>query len=567
VNLFKPNNQTHFYFILLIAIHYLIPLIFVGQVIIEPHDNLDIAVVYDHVISYIYKGDIEKISYFLSGEIKWYYLEKLFFPINILHYVLNDKLFYFVNDILKKLFPYFSFFILARSLGVARFNSALGGILYSSLVYIKMPVGLGMAFLPYILYLLLEKDKLNKKHYFFLFLIGLNSSLIQDIFAFIFLIPLAILLKNRIENLTIYLKVFSLILFSSILSNIHLVIGSIVSSTIHRESWNMGNVATSPFLEVIKEFFLKTNFEDPLFIFYLPLAFLSALILILPSFSKQKKIIILIFFIIFILILKSILHHNFIDHILVGAFDVFKGFNFQRVDRIIPLAYTLLLILYIGILKKKVFKNFLYFISFLAIICIQLKVPLPELGKYFLNKNMHAEKFVKVKKDFSEKKYAQVFKIIIDKKNYTKNERNFDDSIIKTFNNYYKFKDYAFIRNIVKNSRVMSVGLDPMIAVMNDIKVVDGYHNIYPLSYKIKFRKVIEAELEKNIMLKDYYDDWGSRVYAFYTDKNNIMLNFQAAKKLKADFVISKFPIENKELKVICYKCNNSDYIFLYKIL
>mgnify|MGYP001307526343 FL=1 len=67
MNLFKPNNQTHFYFILLIAIHYLIPLIFVGQVIVEPHDNLDIAVVYDHVISYIYKGDIEKISYFLSS--------------------------------------------------------------------------------------------------------------------------------------------------------------------------------------------------------------------------------------------------------------------------------------------------------------------------------------------------------------------------------------------------------------------------------------------------------------------------------------------------------------------
>ena len=156
MNLFKPNNQTHFYFILLIAIHYLIPLIFVGQVIIEPHDNLDIAVVYDHVISYIYKGDIEKISYFLSGEIKWYYLEKLFFPINILHYVLNDKLFYFVNDILKKLFPYFSFFLLAKSLGVTKFNSALGGILYSSLVYIQMPIGLGMAFLPYILYLLLN---------------------------------------------------------------------------------------------------------------------------------------------------------------------------------------------------------------------------------------------------------------------------------------------------------------------------------------------------------------------------------------------------------------------------
>ena len=47
--------------------------------------------------------------------------------------------------------------------------------------------------------------------------------------------------------------------------------------------------------------------------------------------------------------------------------------------------------------------------------------------------------------------------------------------------------DYNFIKNIVKNSRVMSVGLDPMVAVMNNIRVIDGYHTIYPLSYKIKF--------------------------------------------------------------------------------
>jgi len=56
-------------------------------------------------------------------------------------------------------------------------------------------------------------------------------------------------------------------------------------------------------------------------------------------------------------------------------------------------------------------------------------------------------------------------------------------------------------------------------------------------------------------------------VYAFYTDKNNIMLNFQAAKELNADYVISKFPIDNSDLKIVCYKCNNSNQLYLYKIL
>ena len=46
MNLSKSNYQTHFFFISLIAIHYLISIICVGQIIVEPHDNLEIGVVY-----------------------------------------------------------------------------------------------------------------------------------------------------------------------------------------------------------------------------------------------------------------------------------------------------------------------------------------------------------------------------------------------------------------------------------------------------------------------------------------------------------------------------------------
>ncbi len=308
MNLSKSNYQTHIYFISLIAIHYLISIIFIGQVIVEPHDNLDTIVVYDHVISKIYKGDIEKLNYFLSGEIKWYYLEKLFYPINILHYILNDKLFYFTNDISKKLFAYFSFYLLAKSLNVSRFNAALGGVLYSTFVYIKMPVGLGLSFLPYILYLLLNKNTLNKKHYLFLFLIGLNSSLIQDFFSFILLIPLSLLLSTKKKNLNIYLQIFSIILISLILANIHLIIGSAAGDPIHREIWDSKNadIITSFILSFKSLFF--TNLTNPWFIFYTPLSFLLAFLLILSLFSEQKNIRMIFFFIFSILILRSILN-------------------------------------------------------------------------------------------------------------------------------------------------------------------------------------------------------------------------------------------------------------------
>ena len=416
MNFSYKTNYTHLFFISLLAVHYVIPLIFFGQITVNTHDNLDGGVVYDHIISKIYKGDIESISYFLSGEIKWYYFEELFYPINILHYFLNDKLFYFTDDILKKLLAYFSFYLLAKSLNNTKFNSALGGILYTTLVVIENPLGLGLHLLPYILYLLVNKNSLSRKHYFFLFIIGLNSSLIQDIFSFVLLIPLAFLLRNKNKNLNIYLQVLSVIIISSILSNIHLVIGSILSGPIHREAWSAGNNMILPFLEAFKNFFIYGDPKNAMFIFYVPLISLTTLIFILSLFSKQKKIRLLLFFIIFILILKSLVHHNLIDNILIGIFEILKGYNFQRLDRIILITFTLLFILFISNLKYRNLKKFLYFIAFFSIFSLQLKTPLPIISQYLLKENMHIEKFKKTKKAFLEKEYIQFFGIITARK-------------------------------------------------------------------------------------------------------------------------------------------------------
>jgi len=112
----------------------------------------------------------------------------------------------------------------------------------------------------------------------------------------------------------------------------------------------------------------------------------------------------------------------------------------------------------------------------------------------------------------------------------------------------------------------MSIGLDPMIAVMNDLKVIDGYHTLYPKNYHKKFRKIISKELEKNESLKNYYDFMGNRVFVFYNDKNNLLTNFKEAKILGAEYVISSFKIQSANLEFICGECNNNK-IFLYKIL
>ena len=107
-----------------------------------------------------------------------------------------------------------------------------------------------------------------------------------------------------------------------------------------------------------------------------------------------------------------------------------------------------------------------------------------------------------------------------------------------------------------------------MVSVFHNIKVIDGYHSIYPLQYKKKFRKIIEKELEKDPIYKKYYDNYGSRVYStLYSPKDpfNIELNFKEAKKLGASFVISKYQINSKYLKLVHGNCIKDNFC-LYRI-
>ena len=567
MKLSNKTNLLHLFFLSLLATTYVFPLIIIGQVTVYPHDNLDSGFVLDHIISKIYRGDFDSVSYLLGGTIKWYYLEEIFYPINILHYFLSDKFFYFSDVILKKLFAYFSFYLLAKSLGNSKFNSGLGGVLFSTIITETVPIGMGLPFLPYILYLLVKKNTLETKHYFLLFLIGLNSSLIQDALVFIFLLPLAFIFLNKKKNLSIYFQVILTVIFASILSNIHLIIGAAFFEPVHRIDRIQDNNIILPFFTLFQNFFNGSERLSPKIIFSLPLYCLSGFVIFVSIFLKRKEIKLIIYFLVFVVIGMTLLQPSIINNFLFGIFEILKGYNFQRVKHIIPLTFALLFIFSISELKRNNLKKFIYTLTFVSVISLQLATPLTIIARSFLKANMNLNEYDRAKSSFLNTKFNKFFEIILNKKNYSSNKINLKNSVTETFDNYYKFNDYSYIKNIVKEQRVMSVGLDPMIAAMNDIKVIDGYHNLYPLSYKFKFRKIIEKELEKNISLKNYYDSWGNRVYAFYNNQNNIMLNFQAAKKIGAEYVISKFPIKNSELEKVCGKCNGANEIFLYKIL
>ncbi|WP_408004836.1 DUF6044 family protein [Radiobacillus kanasensis] len=142
-----------------------------------------------------------------------------------------------------------------------------------------------------------------------------------------------------------------------------------------------------------------------------------------------------------------------------------------------------------------------------------------------------------------------------------------------SFEEFFAEKQFKEIEEYIgkpqDSYRVASIGIHPSIAQYNGFYTLDTYNNIYPLTYKYKFRKIIAKELEKNATLKRYYDEWGSRCYLFVdelgknydftknSDKTikNLELNTEAFKDLGGDYIFSAVPILNaKENKLTLLK-------------
>lgn len=139
-----------------------------------------------------------------------------------------------------------------------------------------------------------------------------------------------------------------------------------------------------------------------------------------------------------------------------------------------------------------------------------------------------------------------------------------------TYRQFYDEKLFGQISKTLKiipnETKVVSIGLFPAIAEYNGYHTLDTYINIYPLEYKLKFREIIEPELNKNDKLKVYFDSWGSRCYMFSSEleeavelkkieqymvnKNahisiNPQYNISALKQLGAQYIFSAAQLQN----------------------
>ena len=133
--------------------------------------------------------------------------------------------------------------------------------------------------------------------------------------------------------------------------------------------------------------------------------------------------------------------------------------------------------------------------------------------------------------------------------------------------------------------RIINIGMHPSISQFNGFYTIDGYQNSYDLQYKIKFRQIIENEINKNFQLREYFDRWGNRCYLFVDELgksflygkinrkeiNNLQLNTFPLKCMGGEYILSAVKINNYDQNNLSYEGKFSDTraywdVYLYKI-
>lgn len=108
-----------------------------------------------------------------------------------------------------------------------------------------------------------------------------------------------------------------------------------------------------------------------------------------------------------------------------------------------------------------------------------------------------------------------------------------EDGII-TYREFFSEELFETIKTDIdyKNEPVIAVGYHPSVLLYSGFNTIDGYISLYPYSDMLRFRKLIQPELEQNEKARNYYDSWGGRRYAY-----NSQLSYEPTRRSATDAI------------------------------
>jgi hypothetical protein len=578
--------KTNAYFLsgLIIVIIYILPYIILNNKSpIQIHDNLDSNYVNYKLIAEtntVFTPSFEIIEPFMGGTYRLSFPSEL--NVIMLLFVLFPPLTaYIINMIIIHITAYLNMYKLLNNYVVKENGNhiTVGVALCFGVLPFYPWLGLSIAGSPLILnsFLNIRSSKTSKSDFIFIILFPFYSNFPLAVLFFYFLLAL-IFIYDLIHNRVFNLKFNAMLSISLILSlitqyrNLFFLFGN-HDYTSHRIDFRRSGYTGREFLDISDTVFREGYYHFASGPNYIIIWIIIILLLIFLSpynynqYKDETKILVCLFLaMIFISsigpFIKTIYVINYTSEIrLATIFNWDRFYSLQPLFVYLSFAYSLIIFnkipfkikkydLKITKSKKRIITHILIFLQLVFLISGSV----PMYNHYW--GSLRNENSITYNEFFDPELFGQI-----------------DNHINRSKNSY----------------RVASLGLYPSITQYNGFYTVDGYIPNYSLDYKIQFRKIIEKELDKNQRLKDYYDNWGSRVYLFsaelgknylYTKETNktiynLEINTKKLYELGGEYIISAVRINNYlELnldligifetvtsiwQIFLYKNNNSD--------
>ena len=233
-------------------------------------------------------------------------------------------------------------------------------------------------------------------------------------------------------------------------------------------------------------FFRGLFFMQPHTNSYQGLITFSTIIIIIYSLIKRidfrKEINKLFFKIIFLIILFLSLYcffqSSFMNYFGLKEIIFFRIFSIQRFSWLLPVLWYILFAIILQFINRVYFKKGKILVIFLLMLQIS----------YLFYVSDFSKEYRKYNGDLTYKSF-------------------FAENIFNKIK-YYINKD-------IKTYRVASIGMHPSISQYNNFYTIDWYLSHYEIEYKYRFMKIMQKELDKNKVIRDYFTVFSGRLYLF----------------------------------------------------
>ena len=527
----KLNKEKYIYaFGLLCLLFYFVPFFFNSTAMVHIHDNLDDALPKYKLVADYFRLNIDNLA--LNGNLPIWAIPVFSQPLSLIFFIDNYELAYLLNDFVVRIFAFVGVLLLGKYFKTDVFITVLISLIFTYSISYTM-FGLSIAGLPLVFWAILNIDIINNKEKILTFLavlfIAWNTWIMLSGIFFILLLPFLFLIF-KIKSTKLILVILFLYGLGLLFGNWNIIYAEKFSGIIwHRVEFSRFNNGSFTLFSLVKTIIKNVFFYKPsswYHMYYVPLGFILITGFIIGILSeKRKQIIGLISLILFCTFLYNFYYSTEFFNFTQKIGGTLVGLNLSRFFFIVSFI-VVLIILISGTTKNKISKFLIVFVSIVQILIILINTP-------------HWNSAIKVLSNKSiSGSYAKI-------------------------SNYYEKDWFDLVKKNIDGKTVISVGIDPMKAVVNEIPSLDGYYQLYPLQYKNEFRNIIKKSMVE-AERADYYNNWGSRVYTFHKSDLPESIDFCYAKKLGADFVIASKKIDLKYLTEVLK--DDSKSRILYKI-